>query len=337
MRNMLAGNNLAISLVRSTEIMGGYEHVFVSNLPTTHHTVSIKEVNYHFPLWLRASDGLKPNFSQTWIVTLQSALNLSPTAPLHAEKIFHYLYAILHSPTYRTRYAAFLRTDFPRIPIPGSFGVFDALAKAGAELVQWHLLEHPDAIKLVATNASGTGVTAWFGTDYSLTKVAEKSRALADLSGDVGKVFVNATSGFAHVSLAVWQHTIGGYQVLHKWLDDRRKAGRSLSTDDILHWQRVYAALQATQTLMPKIDACIDAHGGWPNAFSQNHPPPDATTQAVEQKTQQAQRKAHQKANANTTKTIAANAVPMRPRGLFDPEDDLNAMAAAAGAPPRKI
>ncbi len=160
---------------------------------------------------------------------------------------------------------------------------------------------------------------------------------MADLSGDLGKVFVNTTSGFAHVSMAVWQHTIGGYQVLDKWLDDRRKAGRSLGTDDILHWQRVYAALHATQTLMPKIDACIEAHGGWPDAFSQNHPPPDAVTQTHERKAQQEQRKAHQKAVTETIKTVATHAVSMRPRSLFDPDDDLDAMAEAAGASPRKI
>ncbi len=88
------------------------------------------------------------------------------------------------------------------------------------------------------------------------------------MSGDVGKVFVNATSGFANVKLSTWQHTIGGYQVLHKWLDDRRKAGRSLSTDDITHWLRVYAALEATQGLMLQVDEAIEDNGGWPGAFS---------------------------------------------------------------------
>jgi len=54
----------------------------------------------------------------------------------------------------------------------------------------------------------------------------------------------------------------GGYQVLHKWLDDRRKAKRSLSADDIAHWLRVYAALEATQGLMLQVDTAIEVHGG---------------------------------------------------------------------------
>jgi hypothetical protein len=261
------------------------------------------------------------------------------TAPLHAEKIFHYLYAVLHSPAYRQRYAAFLRTDFPRIPIPGSRKLFDALAQLGAELVAWHLLEHPDATKIVAGGAHSTWTTAWFGTDFSLNKVAEKSRELADVRGTddkVGKVFINASSGFANVRLPVWRHTIGGYQVLHKWLDDRRKAGRSLSPDDITHWLRVYAALQATQTLMLQVDEAIVANGGWPGAFSQNHPPPDAATLALEQMVQKEQLKAQKKAAKATTKNAPAHALYAGARSLFDPDDDLDALAESSGEAPRR-
>ncbi len=317
---------------------------------TQHHTVSLKEVNYLFPLWLYDRDVRKANFASSFLATLQSALHVTtadyrpddPAAPLHAEKIFHYLYAVLHSPAYRQRYAAFLRTDFPRIPIPGSRALFDALAQLGSQLVQWHLLEHPDASKIIAGHANPASATAFFGTDFSLQKVAEKGKALAELSSDVGKVFINASSGFANVRQGVWQHTIGGYQVLHKWLDDRRKAGRTLSPDDITHWLRVYAALEATQTLMQQIDTAIDAHGGWPgtagassgSAFSQNHPPPDVATLAAEQMAQKEQAKAHKKAAA-ATKKKAAYASPTGANSLFDFDDDLDALAEASGAPPR--
>ncbi len=300
MRHMHGGENHALSLVRSTEIVGGYEHVFVANLLTTHHTVSIKEVNYHFPLWQYEGEVRTPNFSPSFSKAMRSALAFAATdyrpeddtAPLNADKVFHYLYAVLHSPAYRQRYAAFLRTDFPRIPIPASRSVFDALATLGAQLVKWHLLEHPTAISITATSApAGVTVPAFTDTDRKLLKVAEKSRGLANIEmtaeGPFGTVFINPTSGFTSVQQAVWQHTIGGYQVLHKWLDDRRKAQRSLSDDDIAHWRRVYAALEATQGLMRQIDKAITAHGGWPTsdgkagAFSFDHPPPDVVTLAA--------------------------------------------------------
>lgn len=346
MGHMIEGNNFAISVPRGVEIVGDYEHVMCSRLMGTHHTVSIKEVNYFFPVWIHAGGTRISNFADSFVTALQSALNLTPAdyrpedpaAPLHAEKIFHYIYAVLHSPAYRQRYAAFLRTDFPRIPIPASRAVFDALAKLGAQLVQWHLLEHPAAQAIGGSPSllpAGKGAhPRWFGADFSLQKVGEKSKSLADLSGtddQVGKVFINATSGFAHVRQSVWLHTIGGYQVLHKWLADRCKAGRSLSHDDITHWLRVYAALDATQTLMQQVDEAIEAHGGWPDAFSQNHPPPDAATLAAEQAAQKEQLKAQKKAAA---KKVVKDAGTPWTGGLFDSDSDLDEMAAAAGAPP---
>ena len=72
-----------------------------------------------------------------------------------------------------------------------------------------------------ALSPAGEGASPWwFGTAFGLQKMAERSRALVEVLGDVGKVF-NATSGFANVGLPVWQHTIGGYQVLHRFLPGR--------------------------------------------------------------------------------------------------------------------
>jgi hypothetical protein len=178
------------------------------------------------------------------------------------------------------------------------------------------------------------GAAAWFGTDFSAVKVAEKSRELAHVQGTddkVGKVFINATSGFANVHQSIWQHTIGAYQVLHKWLYDRHKAGRSLSQDDITHWLRVYAALQATQKLMLKVDEVIEANGGWPGAFSQNHPPPDAVTLAAEQMAQKEQLKAQKKA-AGVGKKKVTETSPTGATSLFD---DLEDLANASGGPVR--
>ncbi|MCX8517375.1 MAG: hypothetical protein ORN29_04805, partial [Rhodoferax sp.] len=313
-----------------------------------------KEINYLFPTWLIGTEDRKPNLAGSFVNEIQSALHLQPSdyrpqdpsAPLHAEKIFHYLYAVLHSPAYRQRYAAFLRTDFARIPIPASRPLFDALAALGAQLVAWHLLEHPNAQNIPTTPPADQPEAAWFGTDYTLQKVAEKSRQLAEITetaeipepaalpggqgspDHTGKLYINATSGFAQVRQRVWQHSIGGYQVLHKWLDDRRKAGRSLSQQDITHWQRIYAACQATQTLMQQVDSTIQTHGGWQSAFSHSHPPPSPTTLASEQQVQKQQRKAHQKTPSAPTPS------PMGASSLFEYDDDLEPLARAAGAKP---
>ena len=326
--NLIAGPNISLVSVRQVAETA-FSHALPSRAIVDNRcTFSSKGIAMQFPLWLYSGGVRRPNVSGSFLKALESALGLrvmdwrpeDVSGPLHAEKIFHYVYAVLHSPTYRQRYAAFLRTDFPRIPIPGSRKVFDALAKLGGQLVGWHLLEHPNAQKIVVGHTGSTGATAWFGSDFSLQQVAEKARELADLSGNKGKVFINSTSGFTNVHLSVWQHTIGGYQVLHKWLDDRRKADRSLSQDDITHWLRVYAALEATQSLMLQVDEAIAANGGWPGAFSQNHPPPDAATLAAEQMVQKDQLKAQKKATTAAGKK-APSAHSPRAMSLFDPDD----------------
>ena len=342
MRHMLEGPNLGIVCRRQmSQVCEEWSLVGSTRLPIESCTISnkTKEINYLFPMWKYQASNKVYNLSHLFILAVQSALNLTssdfhskdPIAPLNGEKIFLYLYAVLHSPAYRQRYGAYLRTDFPRLPIPGNRKVFDALAKLGAELVAWHLLEHQDANDIVCGSANSAIATAWFGSDYSLVKVAEKSRELADVQGTdekVGKVFINASSGFANVNQAVWKHTVGGYQVLYKWLDDRRKAGRSLSQDDITHWLRIYASLQATQKLMLQVDTVIDEHGGWPGAFSQNHPPPNATTLAAEQKVQKEQLKAQKKA-LKATKKEKEHSSPTGSKSLFDFDDDLDALADA--------
>jgi len=310
----IARNNLAliVSRIVKDEV---YAHAFVSSHPVEKIFLSPKSSNNaHVFIENRITPPSLPFYDKN--------------EPEGASIWFSYVYSILHSPTYRTIFADKLSSSFPRIPIPASRSVFDALATLGDQLISWHLLEHPTAAAITLTSATGP---TWFGNHRDLTKVAEKGKALAEEANGTGKVFVNATSGFAGVKANVWLRTIGGYQVLHKWLDDRRKAERSLSDEDITHWLRVYAALEATQGLMQQIDAAIEAHGGWPGAFSLDHPPPDAATLAVEHQAQKERLKAQKKA-AKTGGNKAMHASPTGATSLFD---DLEDMAAAAGDPSR--
>jgi hypothetical protein len=74
------------------------------------------------------------------------------------------------------------------------------------------------------------------------------------------------TSGFSGVSESVWNFHIGGYQVCEKWLKDRK--GRTLSNEDVVHYQKIVVALSETIRLMKEIDEVIELHGGWPGAFA---------------------------------------------------------------------
>jgi hypothetical protein len=137
---MLKGKNIGLSTTRSIEIGRGWEHVFCSSQIIQHHTVSLKEVNYLLPLyvfpkdlcktelisnisWPIDQDGRIPNLSPDFILALEKNISLkfvsSDEGDLKVtfgpENVFHYIYAILHSPTYRLRYSDQLKRDFPKV------------------------------------------------------------------------------------------------------------------------------------------------------------------------------------------------------------------------------
>lgn len=162
------------------------------------------------------------------------------------EDVFYYTYAVLHSPTYRQRYVEFLRGDFPRLPLTGNKALFAALVEKGAELVFLHLLESP-ALERFITRFPISG-----SDELEVMRYDENSQ----------RVYINADQYFEGVPPEVWAFQVGGYQVCQKWLKDRR--GRHLSSDYRNNYQKIVVALAETIRLMGKIDAAIDAHGGWP-------------------------------------------------------------------------
>jgi predicted helicase len=162
------------------------------------------------------------------------------------EDIFHYAYAVFHCATYRTRYAEFLKIDFPRLPLTSDLKLFRSLAAKGADLVALHLVESP---KLED-----------FLTDWPVKgdNVVEK----VQYTEKDQRVWINKTQYFAGVPKAVWEFQIGGYQVCHKWLKDRK--GRKLTYEDTQHYQKVVVAFAETIRLMTEIDEVVGQHGGWP-------------------------------------------------------------------------
>jgi len=95
-----------------------------------------------------------------------------------------------------------------------------------------------------------------------------------------GQSAASGTIGFRGVSEGVWNFHIGGYQVCEKWLKDRK--GRTLSEDDIAHYQKIVVALAETMRLMPEIDEVIERHSGWPGAFARGEvKPQEAISETV--------------------------------------------------------
>jgi predicted helicase len=165
------------------------------------------------------------------------------------EAMFGYIYAVLHSPEYRRRFGNALRDSYPRIPVTSDRELFRTLARLGGELVAFHLLESTKLDKPLTTY---TGPT-----NPEVEKIS--------YTHDTVWLDKQQTRGFRGVAEAVWEFQIGGYQVCEKWLKDRK--GRTLSKDEVAHYQKIVVAITETIRLMAEIDKVIEAHGGWPNAF----------------------------------------------------------------------
>ncbi len=247
-------------LFSRTTIKDIYTNFFVSRLIADHDCLEKTKVA---PLMtgpvasgmgLALEEPARSNLSRGFLELLTSRLRLGrepgglPVEMAQVE-VFNYAYAIFYSPEYRSRYAEFLKIDFPRLPLTGNLELFHALAHLGGELVALHLLESP---KL------GRPITEYIGG---------RAPEVEKVSWSKNTVWLDKaqTTGFKGVREEVWNFHIGGYQVCEKWLKDRK--GRKLSKDDIAHYQKIVVALSETIRLMKEVDEVIEQHGGWPGAF----------------------------------------------------------------------
>ncbi|MEM0543416.1 type ISP restriction/modification enzyme [Flavobacterium sp. j3] len=162
--------------------------------------------------------------------------------------ILDYIYAVLHSPSYREKYKEFLKIDFPRVPYPKNLQGFKNLVGLGAQLRQIHLLESEAVDKLITQYPEDGDNVVTKPKFVAVTSSAEQSGAYRE----AGNVFINETQYFANVPLVAWNFYIGGYQPAQKWLKDRKD--RELSYEDIRHYQKIIVALTETDRLMKEID-----------------------------------------------------------------------------------
>ena len=66
-------------------------------------------------------------------------------------QVMDYIYASLHSPAYKEKYAEFLKIDFPRVPYPTDKDEFWRLVKIGTKLRSLHLMTDPEVNNLITT------------------------------------------------------------------------------------------------------------------------------------------------------------------------------------------
>jgi hypothetical protein len=265
MRNLMYDKrNMALLVTRQLST-GSFHHVFVSPGLTDRDPLSVatRERTQVFPLYLypagddllgQADEPPQPNLAYQFTRELSARLSLKfrdkgkgdLTGTFGPEDVFHYAYGVFHSSTYRKRYAEFLKRDFPRLPLTTDLSLFSELCQWGEELVSLHLMRSP-YLDNSFTTFSKSG-----------SNVMEKAK----YDPEQKRVYINKEQYFDNVPEETWTFRVGGYQVLDKWLKDRK--GRVLSTEDIDHYRKIVVALHETRQIMQEIDEVIEAHGGWP-------------------------------------------------------------------------
>ncbi len=170
--------------------------------------------------------------------------------------ILDYIYAVLHSPSYREKYKEFLKIDFPRVPYPTDVKTFWQLVALGSELRQIHLLESPVVEKYI-TKYPEDGNNVVTKPIFVKVQNFDKDETGKDETDkdETGNVFINQTQYFANVPQVAWNFYIGGYQPAQKWLKDRKD--RELSMEDVFHYQKIIVALTETDRLMKEIDKIV--------------------------------------------------------------------------------
>jgi len=234
----------SISCVRNTFLILGkstkskeMNHFFISNFFSELKCAEYSKGSYIFPLYVHAPSfedetHKVSNLDQNIFNRIKKIIpNVTP------ETLFDYIYAVLHCPSYRNRYAEFLKSNFPRIPYPDDPAMFNVLAKKGAGLRSLHLMESDTLDDLITTYPEAG--------DNEVQTISKNSYR-------DGKVWINESQYFSNVPELAWNFYIGGYQPAQKWLKDRK--GRTLSVDDIMHYQRIILALTETDRIMKEID-----------------------------------------------------------------------------------
>ena len=244
MFNMLFDN---FGLVTTRQVAEGtFNHInatkYIIDMRTT---ISNKGCAYLFPMYLIEEDEFlgskqisrRPNIKQELFETLKEKYNKQSV--ISPETIMGYIYSVLHSPTYRQKYVDYLKTDFPRIPFCEDFVVFEQMSALGWELINAHLMKSADLKQKYPDLGSYT-----IKGSNEVTKLS--------YSDHLQRLYINGSQYFDAIPEPVYQFHIGGYQVLNKYLKDRK--GRVLTLDEINNVEFIAKILAFTMETMIKID-----------------------------------------------------------------------------------
>ena len=238
--------NLGLLVCRQQNKIGFY-HVLITDKITESSIVSnkTKEITYHIPLYHYPSLDKKHMFEEKTEIR-EKMPNIKPeifdllrgyyNKDVSPEEILYYIYGVLYSNIYRDKYKEFLKIDFPRVPFTKDYEIFKEIVEFGKELIELHLLK---------SEKLNNSISKFEGEGNNLVKFVKYDE-------NEKKVYINDEQYFTNIDRDVWEYMIGGYQVLNKWLKDRKE--RYLSLDEILTYTKIVTSLKHTIDIQKQID-----------------------------------------------------------------------------------
>ncbi|PKO17091.1 DNA methyltransferase [candidate division BRC1 bacterium HGW-BRC1-1] len=246
-----------------------------------------------FPLLVRQGHSANDLFSME---AEENPPNASPLLqeyskqfPASPDLVFHHAIAIMHAAIYNQNNAGGLRQDWPRIPLPAKKKALLDSAALGRRVAALLDTEKPvDGVTCGKIDARlkplgvirkagggaldpGAGaleLTAGWGhggkggvcmpgrgkAEERETKDEGQTKAFGDATLDI---YLNGEAYWENVPLAVWDYTIGGYQVIKKWLSYREKTmlGRGLTMEETEYVTEMVRRIAALILLQPELDA----------------------------------------------------------------------------------
>lgn len=224
---LIQKDNIALICTRQTKEHFG---VFVTKVPLGQHKiVTPYDGSYISPLYSfldtngtfdKESKVLNYRMDIVEKVKSQIGKDIEPI------ELFDYIYGVLNSPIFISKYQEFLRIDFPRVPYPKDHKEFTQISELGKRLRELHTMEH------------SSNWTVEVGYPIMGSNVVEK------VEYKNNRVYINETQYFDNIQESVFNYYIGGYQPAQKWLKDRKN--QKLAFEDIRHYQEIIYSLSET-------------------------------------------------------------------------------------------
>jgi predicted helicase len=146
------------------------------------------------------------------------------------EDLFYYIYGLLHSPDYRSRYADNLGKELPRIPVVKRFADFMAFSKAGRDLAHWHLNYETvdcykgvklDEIENTSFDYHKNGAYRVEKMKFAKTRDPETNKSVNDKTTVIYNDYVTVR----HIPLEAYEYVVNGKPAL-EWVMERQSVSK---------------------------------------------------------------------------------------------------------------